>query len=39
MVIQVMEEKITAVNVDIATVAPHYHLYTKEEIEAVLGRI
>jgi len=34
-----MEEKITAVNVDIASVAPTYHLYTKEEVEEVLSRI
>ncbi|BDA41266.1 Proteasome subunit alpha type-5 [Coccomyxa sp. Obi] len=36
---QVMEEKVTATNVDIACVAPTYHLYTKEEIEEVVSRL
>ncbi|KAK9838510.1 hypothetical protein WJX81_004042 [Elliptochloris bilobata] len=36
---QVMEEKVTASNVDIAKVAPRYHLYTQAEIEAVIERL
>lgn len=35
----VMEEKVTATNVDIASVAPKYHLYTREEVEAIIARI
>ncbi|CAI7757267.1 unnamed protein product [Closterium sp. NIES-53] len=35
---QVMEEKVSATNVDIAKVAPTYHLYTKEEVEQVIAR-
>jgi 20S proteasome subunit alpha 5 len=30
---------VTATNVDIAKVAPNYHLYTEEEVEAVIGRL
>eukprot|EP00475_Leptophrys_vorax_P030602 TRINITY_DN46009_c0_g1_i1.p2 TRINITY_DN46009_c0_g1~~TRINITY_DN46009_c0_g1_i1.p2 ORF type:complete len:239 (+),score=30.71 TRINITY_DN46009_c0_g1_i1:202-918(+) len=36
---QVMEEKISPTNVDIARVAPTYHLYTKDEVEAVIATI
>jgi 20S proteasome subunit alpha 5 len=36
---QVMEEKVTATNVDIARVAPKWHVYTKDEVEAVIGRL
>ncbi|GFH06425.1 20S proteasome alpha subunit E [Haematococcus lacustris] len=36
---QVMEEKVTSTNVDIARVAPEYHLYTTAEIEAVMARL
>ena len=36
---QVMEEKVTAQNVDIAKVAPTYHMYTIEEIGEVLSRV
>ncbi|GJX93245.1 proteasome subunit alpha type-5 [Tanacetum coccineum] len=36
---QVMEEKVTPNNVDIAKVAPTYHLYTPAEVEAVIGRL
>eukprot|EP00898_Chlorokybus_atmophyticus_P007362 jgi/Chlat1/7627/Chrsp64S07107 len=36
---QVMEEKVTATNVDIASVAPKYHLYTRDEVEAVISRM
>ena len=36
---QVMEEKITATNVDIAKVAPTWHLYTTEEVQGVIGRL
>ncbi|KAG2449752.1 hypothetical protein HYH02_005277 [Chlamydomonas schloesseri] len=36
---QVMEEKVTATNVDIARVAPKYHLYTEEEVQALIGRL
>ncbi|ESR65838.1 hypothetical protein CICLE_v10009299mg [Citrus x clementina] len=35
---QVMEEKVTPNNVDIARVAPTYHLYTPSEVEAVINR-
>jgi len=35
---QVMEEKVTDVNVDIATIAPDYHLFSREEVAEVLGR-
>lgn len=36
---QVMEEKITPTNVDIARVAPTWHLLSTEEVEAVIGRL
>uniref|UniRef100_A0A0A9D9F4 PSA5 n=1 Tax=Arundo donax TaxID=35708 RepID=A0A0A9D9F4_ARUDO len=36
---QVMEEKVTPNNVDIAKVAPNYHLYTPAEVEAVIARL
>ncbi|KAI7838011.1 hypothetical protein COHA_008193 [Chlorella ohadii] len=36
---QVMEEKVTATNVDIARVAPKWHLYTPEEVEEVITRL
>lgn len=36
---QVMEEKVTPTNVDIARVAPNYHLYTESEVEEVLSRL
>eukprot|EP00850_Spirogloea_muscicola_P024185 SM000468S16946 [mRNA] locus=s468:14640:15789:+ [translate_table: standard] len=36
---QVMEEKVTSTNVDIASVAPRFHLYNKEEVEEVLSRL
>ncbi|CAN7083663.1 unnamed protein product [Brassica oleracea var. botrytis] len=36
---QVMEEKVTPNNVDIAKVATAYHLYTPEEVEAVISRL
>jgi 20S proteasome subunit alpha 5 len=36
---QVMEEKVTATNVDIAKVAPTWHLYTAEEVQGVIGRL
>ncbi|CAN6929054.1 unnamed protein product [Brassica oleracea var. botrytis] len=36
---QVMEEKVTPNNVDIAKVAPAYHLYTPQEVEAVISRL
>eukprot|EP00271_Cylindrocystis_brebissonii_P018768 TRINITY_DN5458_c0_g4_i1.p1 TRINITY_DN5458_c0_g4~~TRINITY_DN5458_c0_g4_i1.p1 ORF type:complete len:239 (-),score=47.59 TRINITY_DN5458_c0_g4_i1:145-861(-) len=36
---QVMEEKVTSTNVDIASVAPTYHLYSKEQVEEVIGRL
>ena len=34
-----MEEKVSATNVDIARVAPQYHLYSREEVEAVIARL
>ncbi|KAI3426643.1 uncharacterized protein J3R85_009845 [Psidium guajava] len=36
---QVMEERVTPNNVDIAKVAPAYHLYTPAEVEAVISRL
>ena len=36
---QVMEEKVTATNVDIAKVAPTWHLYTAEEVQGVIARL
>jgi 20S proteasome subunit alpha 5 len=36
---QVMEEKVTPTNVDIAKVAPAYHLYTADEVQAVIARL
>ncbi|KAF8407466.1 hypothetical protein HHK36_006599 [Tetracentron sinense] len=36
---QVMEEKVTPNNVDIAKVAPNYHLYSPSEVEAVISRL
>ncbi|XP_022545439.1 proteasome subunit alpha type-5-A isoform X1 [Brassica napus] len=36
---QVMEEKVTPNNVDIAKVAPAYHIYTPQEVEAVISRL
>ncbi|AES74804.1 putative proteasome endopeptidase complex [Medicago truncatula] len=36
---QVMGEKVTPNNVDIAKVAPAYHLYTFSELEAVISRL
>jgi hypothetical protein len=35
----VMEEKVGATNVDIARVAPGWHLYTPAEVEAVIARL
>jgi hypothetical protein len=31
--------QVTATNVDISRVAPTYHLYSVEEVEAVIGRL
>lgn len=31
--------QVTSVNVDIAKVAPTYHLYTQEEVQEVIGRL
>lgn len=31
--------QVTASNVDIAKVAPTYHLYTSAEVEEVIGRL
>ncbi|KAI3431557.1 hypothetical protein D9Q98_004606 [Chlorella vulgaris] len=36
---QVMEEKVTSTNVDIARVAPKWHLYSPAEVEEVIGRL
>lgn len=36
---QVMEEKVTPTNVDIARIAPKWHLYTPEEVGEVIGRL
>lgn len=34
-----MTMQVTPVNVDLAKVAPEYHLYTEEEVQAVIGRL
>lgn len=31
--------QVTASNVDISRVAPHYHIYTQAEVEAVIERL
>lgn len=31
--------QVTSTNVDIATVAPHYHLYSQTEVEEVISRL
>ena len=31
--------QVTSTNVDIAKVAPNYHLYTSDEVEAVIARL
>ena len=31
--------QVTATNVDVARVAPKYHLYTEEEVQALIGRL
>jgi 20S proteasome subunit alpha 5 len=36
---QVMEEKVTNTNVDIARVAPTWHMYSQEEVEGVMDRL
>lgn len=36
---QVMEEKVTSTNVDIAKVAPKWHIYSQEEVESVINRL
>ncbi|MEW5311016.1 MAG: hypothetical protein WDW38_002764 [Sanguina aurantia] len=36
---QVMEEKVTSTNVDIAVVSPKYHLYTPAEVQEIIGRL
>ncbi|XP_024394074.1 proteasome subunit alpha type-5-A isoform X2 [Physcomitrium patens] len=36
---QVMEETLTSSNVDVARVAPEFHIYSAEEVEAVIGRL
>ena len=36
---QVMEEKVTKTNVDIASVAPTYHLYSEAEVQGVIDRL
>ncbi|KAA6427551.1 MAG: 20S proteasome alpha subunit E [Trebouxia sp. A1-2] len=36
---EVMEEKVTSTNVDIAAVAPSYHLYNQSEVEEVISRL
>ncbi len=35
----VMEEKVSATNVDIATVAPTYALFTQQQVQAVIDRL
>lgn len=38
---QVMEEKLNSTNVELASVTPkqHFHMYSKEEVEAVIARL
>lgn len=36
---QVVEERVTSTNVDIACVAPDWKLYTPSEVEAVIARL
>jgi len=36
---QVMEEKVTKDNVDIATVAPEFHLYSEAEVQVVIEKL
>jgi len=36
---QVMEEDLTSSNVDIACVAPEFHIYSAEEVEVVISRL
>lgn len=36
---QVMEEKVTATNVDICSVAPKYRLYSEKEVEEIISRL
>ncbi|KAI8105483.1 hypothetical protein M9434_000068 [Picochlorum sp. BPE23] len=36
---QVMEEKVMSTNVDIARVAPTWHMYSQEEVEGVMDRL
>jgi len=38
---QVMEEKLSSTNVEVATVTPdkHFHMFTKEEVEGVIAKI
>ena len=31
--------QVTSTNVDMASVAPKWHLYSSEEVEAVIGRL
>eukprot|EP01026_Neomeris_dumetosa_P036605 TRINITY_DN2956_c0_g1_i4.p1 TRINITY_DN2956_c0_g1~~TRINITY_DN2956_c0_g1_i4.p1 ORF type:complete len:239 (+),score=36.25 TRINITY_DN2956_c0_g1_i4:141-857(+) len=33
---QVMEDKLTSINVDVVSIAPTYHLYSEEEIQLIL---
>lgn len=35
----VMEDKVSKTNVDIAEVAPHYHLFSEDEVQAVINRV
>lgn len=35
---QVMEEKVVKTNVDVVTIAPNYHLYSEEEVQAIIER-
>lgn len=35
----VMEEKVSSTNVDIAEVAPSYHLFSESEVQAVIDRL
>lgn len=37
--LQVMEERVSGTNVDIACVAPRYRLYTQQQVEAVIARL
>lgn len=36
---QVMEEKVNSLNIDVATIAPKYHLFAKEEVQGIIDQL